>query len=182
MARNEKQLLLTLFKERALRWGDFTLASGKKSKYYIDSKQVTFHPQGSNLCAKLILDLIKNHKIDAVGGMALGAVPIACAVSALSVEVSSPVPAFTVRKESKGHGTQKRIEGYLRPGWKVILLEDVVSTGGSTLQAIGEVEKTGAEVVKVVALLDRLMGGKERLAEAGYSMESLFTRQDLGIE
>lgn len=178
----EKDQLLKLFKEHALQWGDFTLVSGKQSKYYIDGKQVSFHPQGAYLSAKMILEIIAPDKVDAVGGMALGAVPMACAVAALSAEGPHPVAAFTVRKEIKGHGTQKIIEGYLEPNWKVVLLEDVISTGNSTLQAIEQVERAGGKVVKVVALLDRLMGGKERLAEAGYPLVALFTCRELGIE
>ena len=173
--------LLELFRERALQRGRFVLASGRQSDYYVDAKLVSFHPRGAYLSARWILELVRGEQVDAVGGMALGAVPIACAVAALSCGEGRLLPAFAVRKESKGHGTQKRIEGYLRPGWRVVLLEDVISTGRSTLQAVAQVEAAGARVFKVLALLDRLMGGKETLAEAGYPLESLFTCLDLGI-
>ena len=178
----DREELLKLFREQALQWGNFTLASGRQSDYYIDGKLVSFHPRGAYLSARLILELIRDDKVDAVGGMAMGAVPMACAVAVLSAGEPRPLPAFTVRKESKGHGRQKRIEGYLQPNWRVALLEDVISTGNSTLKAIEQVERVGAKVVKVVALLDRLMGAKERLSQAGYPLVSLFTRCDLGID
>lgn len=178
----ERTQLLQLFNEKALQRGEFTLVSGAKSSYYIDGKLVTFHPQGAYWSARMILDIIRDQKVDAVGGMAMGAIPIACAVAALSAAESKPVASFTVRKESKGHGTQKRIEGYLEPNWRVVLLEDVISTGNSTLKAIEQVEKAGAKVIQVVALLDRLMGAQETLSQAGYPLVSLFTRKDLNID
>ncbi len=177
----DRAQLLKLLREQALQRGNFTLASGQQSDYYIDGKLVSFHPQGAYLSARLILELIRGDEVDAVGGMALGAVPMACAVAVLSAGEPRPLAAFTVRKESKGHGSQKRIEGYLQPNWRVVLLEDVISTGNSTLKAIEQVERVGARVVKVVALLDRLMGAQERLSQAGYPLVSLFTRCDLGI-
>ncbi|MBI5787897.1 MAG: orotate phosphoribosyltransferase [Candidatus Schekmanbacteria bacterium] len=177
----KKTQLLTIFKEKALKRGDFTLASGAKSHYYIDGKLVSFHPLGAYLSAELILDSIKDDNLDAVGGLALGAIPISCAVAALSAVTSCPLYSFTVRKEIKEHGTQKRIEGYMQAGWRVAILEDVVSTGGSSFTAIEAIEQAGAKVIKVIALVDRLMGAKEKFSQAGYTLTSLFTRQDLGV-
>jgi len=181
---DEKELrseLLKLIQEKALKRGDFTLASGKKATFYLDGKQITLDPQGLFLTAKVILAMLHGHtKIDAVGGPTLGADPIAAAVALLSSQTGRPLKAFIVRKESKKHGTQKMIEGpSLQKGDHVVMLEDVITTGGSVLKAIHEVEAVGAKVVKTICLVDRNEGAVQTLEAYGYS--PIFTLEDLGV-
>lgn len=175
-----KEALLKLIKEKAVVRGERKLASGKISNYYIDGKQVTLDPQGLFVTAKLILHMALAANADAVGGPTLGADPIAAAVSLLSSHSGKTVKAFIVRKEAKDHGMQKMIEGpALNAGDKVVMVEDVITTGGSVLKAIQAVEQLGAKVVKVVCLVDRNEGAFETLANYQYS--PIFTLQDLGL-
>lgn len=155
------------------------LASGRTSHYYIDAKMTTLHPRGSYLIGKLILDALKDYDVDAVGGYTLGADPIVSVVAALSSETERPFPAFIVRKEPKKHGERRLIEGPFRQGWKVAVVDDVVTTGGSTLKACRAVEEEGGEVEVALTLVDRLEGGRENLEKKGYTFLSLFTRKDL---
>lgn len=175
-----KQELLKLIQEKAVVHGERTLASGKVSQYYIDGKQVTLDAQGLFLAAKLILHSAQAAGADAVGGPTLGADPIAAAVSVLSSQSGKPLKAFIVRKGAKDHGMQKMIEGpALSPGDKVVMLEDVITTGGSVLKAIQEVEKLGAKVVKTICLVDRNEGASEVLASYHYA--PIFTLRELGL-
>ncbi|MBU9888264.1 MAG: orotate phosphoribosyltransferase [Candidatus Omnitrophica bacterium] len=175
-----KEELLALIKEKALTRGERTLASGKISNYYIDGKQVTLSPQGLFLTAKVMLLMIQGTGACAVGGPTLGADPIAAAVSVLSSQSGNPLKAFIVRKEAKDHGMQRMIEGpALEPGDKVIMVEDVITTGGSVLKAIREVEKAGAKVVKTLCLVDRGEGADETLA--GYHYSPIFNLADIGV-
>ncbi len=180
---DEKELraaLLKLIQEKALRRGDFTLASGKKAKFYLDGKQITLDPQGLMLTGKIMLSMLHGVKVDAVGGPTLGADPIAAAIALLSSQSGKPLRAFIVRKEAKGHGTQKMIEGpALQKGDHVVMLEDVITTGGSVLKAIKEVEALGAKVVKTICLVDRNEGAAKTLDAYGYS--PIFTLEDLGV-
>ena len=175
-----KSELLELVKTKAVVRGERTLASGKKSDFYIDGKQVTLDPQGALVTAKLILSMISGLKADAIGGPTLGADPIAATVSLLSSQTGSPVRAFIVRKEAKKHGMQKMIEGpALRAGDRVVMVEDVITTGGSVLAAIEEVEKLGAKVVKLICLVDRNQGADKILQPYNYS--PIFSLSDLGL-
>ncbi len=175
-----RSALLKLIQEKALRRGDFTLASGKKAKFYLDGKQITLDPQGLMLTGKIMLAMLHGVKVDAVGGPTLGADPIAAALALLSSQSGKPLRAFIVRKEAKLHGTQKMIEGpALQKGDHVVMLEDVITTGGSVLKAIKEVEALGAKVVKTLCLVDRNEGAKETLDAYGYS--PIFTLEDLGV-
>ncbi len=175
-----KEELLTFLKEKAVLRGERTLASGKKSNFYIDGKQVTLDPQGILLTGKAILAAIHGTHADAVGGPTLGADPIAAAVALLSGQTGRPLKAFIVRKEAKQHGTQKMIEGpALKAGDRVVMVEDVITTGGSVLKAIQEVEKLKVRVVKVICLVDRNEGAVDLLAPYNYS--PLFNLQDLGL-
>jgi orotate phosphoribosyltransferase len=150
-----KDELFKLLKEKALMKGEMTLASGKKSSFYFDGKQVTLDAQGLFVVGKLILSMIAGQKVDAVGGPTLGADPMAAAISVLSSQSGHPIRAFIVRKEAKKHGLQKMIEGpALQKGDRVVMLEDVITTGGSVLKAIEEVEKLGAKVTQVICLVD----------------------------
>lgn len=155
--RTGKARLLDLVRERAYRDGvDITLASGKKSSFYIDGKKVSLHPEGLWLIAMLMLDRLRAFpRISAVGGLTLGADPIASAVAALSWTTGQDVKAFLVRKEAKGHGTGSRIEGELSRGEQVAIVEDTVTTGGSARKAIEAVLEVGAVPAVVLAIADR---------------------------
>ncbi len=179
----EKQRLKEILLEKSYRKGTFTLTSGKTSDFYIDGKQTTLSAEGAYLCGKLILQLIHQSdiKIDAVGGMTLGADPIVTAVSIASFLEGTPIPAFIVRKEAKGHGTGNYIEGLgnMTEGCTVALVEDVVTTGGTLLKVIDRVEDAGFKVGLVVTLVERQEGGEEILQQAGYPLKAIFTREEL---
>ena len=180
---DESNRLKEILLEKSYRKGTFTLTSGKTSDFYIDGKQTTLHAEGSYLCGKLLFELINNEPqpIDAVGGMTLGADPLVSAVSIVSYLEQSPIPAFIVRKEAKGHGTGNYIEGLknLPEGGRVALVEDVVTTGGTLLKVIDRVEAAGFTVGLVVTVVDRQEGGAEILADRGYPLKALFTRESL---
>lgn len=163
----------------AFKTGEFTLVSGAKSDYYIDGKQVTLSPTMA-LAALLILNAIKDDGAVAVGGMSIGADPIAGAVTALSYMTPHPLNAFMVRKEAKGHGTRRRVEGPpLKPGDRVAIVEDVITKGGSSLQAIEAVEAEGATVCRVLVLVDRRQGGVQALEERGYKVQAFFSIDEI---
>lgn len=175
-----KAELIKVIKEKSLITGvQRVLTSGRTSSYYIDAKMTTLDPKGANLTARLILEIIKDFDIDAIGGYTLGADPIVSSVAALSAETDRPLPAFIVRKEPKKHGERKMIEGPFQPGWRVVVVDDVITTGGSTLKACHAVEEEGGKVVLALALVDRLEGGRENLESKGYKVISLISRTDL---
>lgn len=175
-----KQELLELIKEKALVKSPTRLASGKTSNFYIDGKKITLDAQGLFLTAKIILGMVHSAQADAIGGPTLGADPIAAAVSLLSSQTGHPLKAFIVRKEAKSHGMQRMIEGPdLQEGDKVIMVEDVITTGQTVIKAIKEVEQTKAKVVKVIAIVDRDEGAHEALAPYNYS--PIFELTELGI-
>lgn len=178
----ERQALVDLVREFALEFGEFTLASGKKASFYLDCRRVTLHPSGANLIAEGILELLDGKLPDAIGGMAIGADPITAAVITVAGQRNLPLRGFIVRKESKLHGKGRDVEGPVQAGDRVVIVEDTVTTGGSSLKAIERVEAAGLEVQGVVAVIDRLEGGREAFAERGYSLSSLLTVQDLGID
>jgi orotate phosphoribosyltransferase len=179
----DQTALMSLVREKALKFGDFTLASGKKAKYYLDGKQVTLDPFGAKLVAEGILDLMAADGMPkAIGGMAIGADPITSSVVVMSAVRNTPVLGFLVRKESKGHGTNKFVEGPVQPGDSVVIVEDVVTTGGSSLQAIERVEAFGLKVQLVIAIIDRMEGGAEAFRSRGYPFSSLLSIRDFGIE
>jgi len=175
--RNE---LLKLVKEKAVRKGKFTLSSGKTSNYYLDGKQITLDPQGLLLLGKVILSMLHGTQVEAVGGPTIGADPIAAAVSLLSSQTGKPLKAFIVRQEEKKHGTQRRIEGpELSPGDRVVVVEDVITSGKSVKEAIRAIEKLTCRVVKVICLVDREEGGAATLAD--YNFSPIFTKTELGL-
>lgn len=178
----DRQALLTLIREKALRFGEFTLASGKKASYYLDCKQVTLDAEGARLVGAGILELLADNLPAAVGGMSIGADPISAAVLTIAGVEGKPLRGFMVRKEPKGHGTQKFLEGPVQPGEEVVIVEDVVTTGGSSLLAIERCVDFGLKVREVIAIVDRMEGGKEAFAKAGYPLRTLATIQDFGIE
>jgi orotate phosphoribosyltransferase len=171
-----------LLLDHALIRGEITLASGRKSSYYFDGKMVTLSAEGAYRAAQGILETVRDDRLTAVGGPARGADPLAGAVAALSFAQGRPLSAFMVRKEPKSHGTRKMLEGPLAPGARVAIVEDVVTTGGSVLEAIGHVEAAGATVVRIVVLVDRLAGARQAFEGRGYRFTPLFTIADLGIE
>lgn len=179
---NCKNKLLALLKELALEYGEFWLSSGKTSSYYLDGKKITLHPEGSYYVAKAILDIIKHDQAKAIGGLTMGADPILGAVALLSYLENQPVSTFIVRKEPKQHGKQKLIEGILEDGWRVVIVDDVITTGASTFKAIRAVKELGCEVVNVVCLVDRKEGGSDKIKEEGYKFSPIFTIEELGVK
>ncbi len=161
-----------------MKFGDFTLSSGKKSDFYVDCRKVTLHPEGARLIAKLILEKIKELeysrkiKVNAVGGLTLGADPITSSVVALG-----DIPGFIVRKKEKEHGTRQKIEGIIEPGFNVVIVEDVATTGASALQAIEAAEAYCAKVVKVIAIVDREEGAAAALKN--YDFDPIIKRSEL---
>ncbi|HLA85462.1 MAG TPA: orotate phosphoribosyltransferase [Thermoguttaceae bacterium] len=179
----DKEALVALVRHKSLKFGEFTLASGKKARYYLDGKQVTLDPHGSRLIAEGILDLLgeDDEMPEAIGGMSIGADPITSAVVTMSSVRGTPILGFMVRKEPKGHGTNQYIEGPVQPGQKVVIVEDVVTTGGSSLAAIERAKAFGLEVTGVLAIIDRMEGGAAAFARAGYKLRSLLAITDFGI-
>lgn len=174
-----RQELLREIEGQAIHFGRFTLSSGATSHYYINCRQVTLSPRGAYLTANAILDALENVETDAIGGMTVAADPIAAAVALESWHRGRPINAFIVRKQAKGHGLQRQVEGPIKPGDRVVVVDDVLTTGGSILQAIETVEGEGATVERVVVLIDRQQGGAERIREKGYKVTSIFTFDDL---
>ena len=166
------ELKQLLFSTGAVKTGKFVLSSGKKSNFYIDCRKVTLHPQGARLIAKIVLEKIQGLKVDAIGGLTLGADPITSAVVALS-----DIPGFIVRKKEKEHGTKQKIEGIIEPGFNVVIVEDVATTGASALQAIEAVEAFGVKVIKVISVVDREEGAVETLKN--YDFDPIFKKSDL---
>jgi len=174
-----RQQLLDLFCRLAYREGDFVLSSGQYSSYYINGKEVTLHPQGALAIGRIILSLLPTDT-QAVAGLTLGADPIVTAVSVVSAYENRPIPALIVRKEAKGHGTRAYIEGPNLPeNASVVVLEDVVTTGGSALKAAERLKAAGYNVHYVISLVDRLQGGADLYASAGLHFQSVFTIEDL---
>ena len=161
--------------------GEVTLTSGRKSDYYFDCKQTALHPEGGYLIGKLFLSMLKGTGAQGVAGMTLGADPLVAAVSVLSHLEGCPLPAMIIRKASKGHGTDQYLEGLKNfpQGATVALLEDVVTTGGTLVTSAERLRAAGFSVGSVLCVLDRGEGGKERLAEVGLTLSSIFTRSEL---
>lgn len=172
--------LKTLFLARAVQFGDFTLASGKKSKYYINSKKVLFHAEAITLLGELLYDATKDLEFQAIGGLEVGAIPMAAAALTAFHRAGKPMEGFFVRKQAKSHGSQDLVEGQVKASDSVVIIDDVLTTGGSALQAVKAVEAVGAKVVRVVCICDRLQGAAEMLN--GYDFRPLFTVRDFGID
>ena len=170
----DRKRLFDILLERSLRFGDFTLSSGAKSKYYIDVRQTSLHPEGSLLIAKSLYPLLTQAGAEGVGGLTLGADPIAGAVALWSQLHGAPMSGFIVRKESKAHGAARRVEGPFREGMKVAIVDDVITKGGSALQAFDAAREAGADVRLVACVVDRGEGGAEEFASRGVAFRSLF--------
>jgi orotate phosphoribosyltransferase len=178
----DRDSLRRLICEKALRIGEFTLASGKQANYYLDCREITLDSQGARLVGEGMLELLGGDLPDLVGGMAIGADPITAAILTLAGIKDIPLRGVMVRKEAKQHGTGKFVEGPFRSGESLVIVEDVVTTGGSSLQAIGRCEAVGLKVKRVLAIIDRLEGGREAFGSKGYNLTTLFTIRDFGIE
>lgn len=178
----ERARLLELLTQLSFERRQVVLSSGKTSDFYIDCKRTMLTAEGHYLVGRLLFDRIRRHPepLVGVGGLTLGADPIASAVSLTSYLEGAPIPAFIVRKEPKGHGTGQWMEGRtnLRDGDRVAIVEDVVTTGGSTLRAVERVEAEGLKVGLCLALVDREEGGREAIEARGHRLETLFTRKD----
>lgn len=180
-AMTERQRLIKLLSERSVKTGRFTLASGKISDFYVDARVTTMSPEGLALIGPLAIQIFKSAgwELDAVGGLTLGADPIAYSISYASNLTPPLLRAFTIRKEVKVHGTSKLIEGAFRQGDRVAIVEDVITTGQSALKAIDAVLAAGAQIAGVFALVDREEGGREAIEKAGYEVISVTQRQEL---
>jgi orotate phosphoribosyltransferase len=178
----DKQRLIDLVRELGLRFGDFTLASGKKASYYLDCRKVTLDSRGVVQVAAGMLDLLANAWPDAVGGMAIGADPITAGIITLAGLQGKSLRGFIVRKEAKQHGTGQDVEGPVVAGQSCVIVEDVITTGGSSLTAIEKVEAFGLRVTGVLAIIDRLEGGSAAFAARGYPLRTLLTIRDFGLE
>lgn len=176
-----RETLLTLLADKSLFFGDFLLASGKRSPYYFDCRKATLDIEGQALVAGLMMDRIARleRRPDAVGGLSMGADPVVSSILAEAYHRGFRLQGFYVRKTPKHHGTQSRIEGNLRRGERVVIVEDVVTTGGSVLSAIEAVEAEQCPVVHVLAIVDREEGGGEELRRRGYPLTSIFRFQEI---
>lgn len=181
---SERESLAALLRERSVAFGDFQLSSGQRSNYYIDARKTTMSAQGQLLVGRLGLAAIRRAGWTpaAVGGLTMGADPVAYAIARASVEQPPEVQAFSVRKETKAHGASRRIEGNFNPGDPVVILEDTITTGGSALQAIAVVRAEGGVVLGLLAVVDRLQGGRAAIEAGGIEVVVLTTINDLGID
>jgi orotate phosphoribosyltransferase len=177
----DRDALYTLIRDKALKFGSFTLASGRTATFYLDCRQVTLDARGARLIGEGMLDLLGDKLPDLVGGMAIGADPITAAILTLAGMRDLALRGVMVRKEAKGHGTGRFVEGPFREGETLVIVEDVVTTGGSSLAAIERCEQVGLRVQRVLAIVDRLEGGREAFKERGYDLTTLFTIRDFGI-
>lgn len=172
-AGSTRSALVRLLAQHAYQEGDFTLASGKSASFYLDAKQVTYRGDGARLVGDAVLDLILPHDVAAVGGMTLGADAIVASTVVAADLRGLALDGFIVRKEAKGHGLGKYLEGVSPQGRRVAVVEDVVTTGGSALKAVERIEDAGAEVVVAVTLVDREQGGAEAFKEAGIPLHAV---------
>lgn len=180
----DRERLAALLKRDALKLGSFTLASGRTSHYYVDGRKVTLSAEGAAVIGAGVLDRLSDMPdVVAVGGLTMGADPIVGAALAVAGASGKPnLKGFLVRKEAKGHGTGQLVEGPLAPGSTVVIVDDVATTGGSSLQAVSAVEALGCKVARVIVVLDRLEGAAAAFAARGLDFQALLTIRDLGVE
>jgi orotate phosphoribosyltransferase len=177
----DRARLIELFRKHALKFGDFTLASGQKSTYYLDGRLITLHAEGLRLISQGILERLAGVDFAAVGGMSIGADPIVGGVLTVAAERGKPLVGFLVRKQAKEHGTRRAVEGPVERGSNVVIVEDVITTGGSAIEAVDRIEELGCRVACVVGVCDRLQGGAAAFAARGVAFHTLLTIRDLGI-
>lgn len=176
-----------LLLEKSVCHGEFTLASGAKSDFYVDARVTTLDPRGACLIGEVGWELVRQtaaklgKQVNAIGGLTMGADPVALSIgiAAQRENASTPLQVFTVRKEAKEHGRRKQIEGNFSRGDSVVIVDDVITTGGSTIQAIDAVEQAGGQVAFVLVLIDREEGGRQNIEKLGHTVVSVFTRTDL---
>jgi orotate phosphoribosyltransferase len=174
----KKQRLLGIIRRNSLLQNrDFLLASGRSSSFFFDMKRTMFDPEGAVLAADLLFDRIEREDVDYIGGLETGAIPIIAGLCARSWP-EKPIKGFFVRKEAKGHGTDQRIDGLLESGSRVILFEDVTTTGGSVMQAANAVRQRDCTILRIITIVDRLEGADQTFKSAGIKFESLFTWRD----
>jgi len=179
---NMKKKLGEIILEKSFKYSEnppFTLASGKQSYYYFNCKPTTLDPEGMNLIGTIIFDMLKDTDITAAGGLTLGADPIANALSVISFQKGKPIKSFIVRKDVKDHGTKSAIEGNVSSGEKVVIIDDVITTGGSTITAIEQARKAGLQVEMVITLIDREEGGRENILKYVDNIKSVLTRTEI---
>ena len=177
-----KKRLGEIILARSFKYSDnppFTLASGRKSNYYFNCKPTTLDPEGMNLIGAIIFNMLKDSDITAAGGLTLGADPIANALSVISYQKGKPIKSFIVRKDIKDHGTKSAIEGNVLRGEKIVIIDDVITTGGSTIIAIEQARKEGLSVERVITLIDREEGGRENILQHVDNIESILTRTEI---
>lgn len=177
-----KKRLIELIIEKAFKYSEepvFKLVSGRVSNYYFNCKAVTLHPEGMCLIGNIVFDLLRGLTVKGIGGLTLGADPVAYAAAYTSYLKGDPVEAFVVRKTPKTHGTMQWIEGNITKGDRVVIVDDVITTGKSTIDAITRAKETGLEIVKVITLIDRQEGGREAVEAMGYKLEPIVTREEV---
>ncbi len=182
--RYDHEELKSLLRAHSLKFGTFTLASGQTASYYLDCRRITLHPRGANVIALGMLELITamSPMPKAVGGMAIGADPITASIVTIAGQRNLPLLGFMVRKEPKGHGTGRQVEGPVEPGQEVVIVEDVITSGGSALAAVEAARNFGLEVKGVIGIIDRLAGGEATFAAKGIRLQTLLTIRDFEIE
>lgn len=178
----DKTQLIELIQKHALKFGDFTLSSGKKAKFYLDCRKLTLTGEGANLIAEGILEKLDGDLPDTVGGMAIGADPITAAVVTVAFQQGYDLRGFIVRKESKAHGTGQDVEGPVKEGDTAVIVEDTVTTGGSSLKAIEKAREFGLQVTSVISVVDRNEGAHELFEAHNIPYQSLVSIEELGIE
>jgi len=180
--KDRKKRLGDIILERSFQYREdppFVLASGKTSFYYFNCKPTTLDPEGMNLIGHILFDMLRESDITAAGGLTLGADPLANALSVISFQRGKPLKSFIVRKESKDHGTRGKIEGNVKAGEKVAVLDDVITTGASTINAIEGARAAGLEVERVIALIDREEEGRKNIEALIPRVDAVFTRTEL---
>ncbi|MGZ6223591.1 MAG: orotate phosphoribosyltransferase [Syntrophales bacterium] len=183
MTRDEmKHRLAEIILERSFQYRDnppFTLASGKTSNYYFNCKTTTMDPEGMYLIGNILFEMLADANVSAAGGLTLGADPIANALSLISYQKKKPIKSFVVRKDAKNHGTRSGIEGNIMPGERVAIIDDVITTGGSTITAIQVAQEAGLKVDRVIALVDREEGGRENIKKYIDRVDAVLTRLEI---
>ena len=177
-----KTRLAEIIMKKSFRYSEnppFTLASGGTSNYYFNCKPTTLDPEGMNLIGAILFEMLSDADVSAAGGLTLGADPIANALSLISYQRSKPIKSFIIRKEVKEHGTKSAVEGDVRPGEKVVIIDDVITTGGSTIRAIERARDAGLIIDRVIALVDREEGGRENIERHIARVDAVFTRSEI---
>lgn len=179
----DQAALADLLQRRSIRHGDFVLASGARSTYYIDCRPSTMSGEGQALIGRLGLAALRSRgwRPRSIGGLTMGADPVAYSIARASTDTPPPIDAFSVRKQAKDHGTGKRVEGNFAAGDAVVVIEDVITSGGSALQAIEAIVAEGGKILGVLAVVDREQGGRAKLEAAGHAVETLITASALGL-